>query len=343
MTDSQWAGMLIVAAAGLCLGLAPWPVKAMRRFRYEHWGFVSMLAGLVLLPWVVMLSASSSVPQALQAVGARVLFKANLFSLGWGIANILFLKCLVRIGVSLAGGIIGGLAVAGGTVVPLVFKGTGAFHNAPSALSPPGAIILGGVAVLLLGVLLATLAGMARESRLKTSSRTRRGFSLGLAMAITAGILGCGSSLAFVYSQGPIVEALRARGAGDVSANISVWATALFGGALANVIYPAYLMTRNRSWSVLRESPREIGLALLLGIAYITGFSLLGRGMLLLGALGASVGFGVQQCVQMLGNQALGFASGEWRSVPSVRMYVAVALLLAAIIILSVGNSLSRA
>src|SRR5580698_5439549 len=91
MTGSQWLGLAIVVAAGLCLGLAPWPLKGMRRFKYEHWGFVSMLFGLVLVPWAVTLYACPSVRDVLRAVGFGVLIKANLFSVGWGIANILFL------------------------------------------------------------------------------------------------------------------------------------------------------------------------------------------------------------------------------------------------------------
>ena len=41
----------------------------------------------------------------------------------------------------------------------------------------------------------------------------------------------------------------------------------------------------------------------------------MGEGMLLLGAAGAAVGFGIQQTLQLLGNQAVGFVSGEWRGV----------------------------
>ncbi len=42
----------------------------------------------------------------------------------------------------------------------------------------------------------------------------------------------------------------------------------------------------------------------------------MGKGMLLLGAApGASVGWGIQQAMQMAGTQMLGFASGEWRGV----------------------------
>jgi len=344
MTHTQVVGLLVVILAGLSIGLAPLPLKRMRRFQYEQWAFVAMLAGLIVAPWAVTLLACPDAWGALQTVGFGVLFKGNLFSVGWGIANILFLQCLVRIGVSLTSGIVGGMTVALGVLIPMVFKGTGVFHNAPALDSRAGWTVLGGVAVIIVAVIFAATAGYGRERHSRAAASTaqvqsREAFATGLVMAIIAGLLGSGISFAFVYSQGPIVEAMRARGAQDLPAGISVWASALLGGALANVLYPAYLMTRSRSWSLLKESSGEVGLAVLLGLAFIVGFSLLGEGMLLLGVLGASVGFGVQQTVQMLGNQAIGFATGEWRDAPRLTIYCALVLLVLAIGILSVGNS----
>ena len=40
-----------------------------------------------------------------------------------------------------------------------------------------------------------------------------------------------------------------------------------------------------------------------------------GKGMILLGAFGASVGFGIQQAMQMTDAQAVGFIGGEWRGI----------------------------
>jgi len=58
------------------------------------------------------------------------------------------------------------------------------------------------------------------------------------------------------------------------------------------------------------------------------------------------VGFGIQQASQMLGGQGVGFASGEWRGVrgvPRMQMYLAIALLIVAAIIMAFGNSLTKA
>jgi hypothetical protein len=74
--------------------------------------------------------------------------------------------------------------------------------------------------------------------------------------------------------------------------------------------------------------------------------SLLGKGMLLLGPLGASVGFGVVQGTLILGGQALGLLSGEWRGVTGklrVHIGLAIGVLVLSLLILALGNSLPGA
>jgi hypothetical protein len=138
---------------------------------------------------------------------------------------------------------------------------------------------------------------------------------------------------------------MTARGAADIPANVAVWAAGLFAGALLNVLYPAYLMSRNRSWGTLARNANEIGLAIILGVMFCSAFAFMGKGMVLLGALGASVGFGVYQSTQMLGGQAVGFLGGEWRGVSSglrVRMYAAIVTLVIASAIMSYGNAMGQ-
>ena len=115
----------------------------------------------------------------------------------------------------------------------------------------PWMVTLLGVAVMILGVLLISVAGLERSRALRKEETQRGGFGVGLMMAILAGVLSAGISFTFVYSQGPIMAAMIRRGAGDIPANVAVWAAGLLAGATLNVLYPAYLMIRNRSWGVL--------------------------------------------------------------------------------------------
>ena len=64
--------------------------------------------------------------------------------------------------------------------------------------------------------------------------------------------------------------------------------------------------------------------------------------MLLLGPLGASVGWGLVQGTVILGGQLLGFVSGEWRGVsgiPRHQMYLAIALLIMAMTIMACAKA----
>ena len=69
----------------------------------------------------------------------------------------------------------------------------------------------------------------------------------------------------------------------------------------------SWLLSKNRSWGVLLSSMPELLLAVIIGINFSVAVTLMGKGMLLLGALGGSIGFGIQQAMQMTGSQGLGF------------------------------------
>jgi L-rhamnose-H+ transport protein len=161
-------------------------------------------------------------------------------------------------------------------------------------------------------------------------------------MVVVAGILSVGWGFAFTYSQELIIRAMKLHGSADFPAGIAVWAIALLGAALPNLLYPAIRMTRNKSWNVLMAHPAEVGLSIVYGMLFFTPSALLGKGMLLLGPLGASVGWGLVQGTVILGGQILGVLSGEWRGVvglPRRRMFLAVTLLVAAMIIMACAKS----
>ena len=347
MDQQQNLGAVLVVLAGLCMGSSGWPIKLLRTFTYEQFGFASSLFWMVII-WSITLAFCPHAIEAYRSVDPSVLLRSNLFSMLWGVANILFLICMARIGFSLTGGILTGLGVSVGVIIPLIFKGSGLFHGAPDLGSPAGRAVLTGVTVMLFGVGLVSKAGYERHrasSGPATANEPQTGFGLGLFMAALAGILSAGISFSFVYSQGPIVEAMKARGAAGFAANIAVWAIGLAAGFLINILYPAWLMTVHKTWRVFWRSPGEILLSCIIAAGMSAAIILLGQGMIWLGVLGASIGFGVQQAMQMLGGQSVGFISGEWRGVPRgpvLTMIAAIGLLILAAAIMAYGNSLAH-
>jgi hypothetical protein len=226
----------------------------------------------------------------------------------------------------------------------MIVKASGVFQDAPDLLSTPGLIVLLGTVVLLAGVVFASMAGAGRE-KMKTdgaAAAPRGGFAVGLVMVVVAGVLSVGWGFAFSYCQDPIVKAMKDHGAGEIPAGIAVWAVALLGAAVPNVLYPAWLLTRKKSWGLLAAHPSEIGLSMVYGVLFFAPSVLLGEGMLLLGSLGASVGWGIVQGTLILGGQFLGFASGEWRGVgglPRRQIYLAIALLIVAMTIMACAKA----
>ena len=46
-------GSVAVISAGLVSGSGAWPMKLLKHYRFEHWWFVGMFTGLILVPWLV--------------------------------------------------------------------------------------------------------------------------------------------------------------------------------------------------------------------------------------------------------------------------------------------------
>ena len=61
--------------------------------------------------------------------------------------------------------------------------------------------------------------------------------------------------------------------------------------------------------------------------------------------LGAAIGGGIQQAMQMVGGQGTGFISGEWRGVhgkPRLQMYASIALLIIASFIMAYSKTIKQ-
>ena len=340
-------GFLEIFLAGLLGGFAPLSLKFIRRFAYEHWGLVSSLVGFLIVPWTMLFFICPDVPGALRAIPLRAFLVGNALSAAWGVANILYCICLVRIGFSLTHGILSGIAIPAGVITPMILKGSGVFADAPGPFSRSGLVILLGVAMMLAAVVLVSKAGFGRENAAGGGNQgKRRGgtFLAGLAMCVIAGLASIGISFSFVYTQEAIGAAFVAHGTEAGKASAAVRVVTLLGGALVNVLYPVFLLFHNRSWGVFVADGgrREILLAIPFGAIIIVSMVMTSVGMALLGALGPSIGFGVNQAMQIVGSQSVGFLFGEWHGVPRryIRtMAVAIALLLAAVAVIAYGNA----
>lgn len=340
MLVEQWAGLGVTILGGLLAGTSAWPAKCISRLRPEHWMLISSGTGLLIFPWLFTITLCPNALSVYASLPAEIWIKGLGFSTAWGIANLLCMLCWRHIGVALTVGLLTGIGLPIGVLTPMLLKTSGRFSDSPDINSTPGRIILVAVILMITGVIMAARAGYRRS---QGDTHSRAGFITGLVMASLAGVLQVGLAFSFTYTQEPIINAIKQQGASEVGANLAVWALCLIGGGLVNIAYPLMLMLRNKNWRVMATHPGEVGLALIMGLTFIAFILAMGSGMRLLGALGASVGFGVFQSLQLSGAQMLGLVTGEWRSAPKSalrQLYMAIAILLIGVLMMGYAGSL---
>jgi L-rhamnose-H+ transport protein len=342
-------GLILVTLSGFGTGSFAWPFKVIKDIHFEQYLFISMLLAIGIYPWIMVLINVPDPLEAIRVIGFKSLLISNLLTTAWGAANVIFFICIVRIGAALAMAILSSLAMSIGILLPMILKGSGLFANSPSLLSKPGMVIMAGLLVIIIGIVLITIAGFGREKMLKNASgQTEKEQASGnflqyLLLTILAGILSTGLGLAFIYGQGPIIEAVKQQGVGEITANFAVWAFACVGGMLVNVGYAAFIMTKKKTWKLLFSRKAEVICGAMSGLQFILSVIFMGSGMVFLGVLGASIGYGITQSMQIVGGQTIGFVGGEWKGVkgkPRKMMYLGLFVILVAIIILAYSNVL---
>ena len=332
--------VLAVILGGMMQGSFALPMRLERSWSWENIWIVYSFFGLLVIPWAV---AQATVPSLLviySSVSASALASTVLFGFAWGVANVLFGLSVPKAGMALSFAIVVGMSASLGSLIPLIVS------NPERLIKPSGLLVLGGVALTLLGVFLLGSAGRAQEkARANTNisvTRPQKAITAGLVLCVIAGVLAPMLNFSFAFGS-EIIERASERGVTPGRAVNAIWALALAGGFLSNVGYCVVLLTRNKSWSRFLEirAPSNWGLSALMGILWTCGILLYGWGASLLGELGPSIGWPVFQATIVVTSSAVGFYLGEWDNAEPGTMKmngIGLAVLASSIVVLSIGN-----
>jgi hypothetical protein len=132
---------------------------------------------------------------------------------------------------------------------------------------------------------------------------------------------------------------------GSIAAAYGASVIPLFGGTCVACGYTIFLLFRNQSWHLFLQGGWDVGLVIIMGLTNSVSFLLWGKGTLMLGAIGASIGWGISQATKVVGSVGLAYVSGEWHGVkgkPLIQMRVACVILIVAAIIMAYGKALSK-
>ena len=217
-------------------------------------------------------------------------------------------------------------------------------------------MILGGVAVCLIGVVVCGRAGILKERSLQTASAApakKQGdgvgqrqpkMSLGLFIAFVSGILCACYAVASAYA-GPIGKAAAAAGNPDWAAAWAVTAMILWGGAVSSCLYCAIQLSRNGTWGHLARPGvgRVLVLAAAMALLHDAAIFFFGLGWLHLGSLGVSAGYPVFMSFAIIVGNIHGFRTGEWKGASRgsiAWIVVGIAILIAGVCLIAQGKAM---
>ncbi|MCX6624325.1 MAG: hypothetical protein NTY38_25330, partial [Acidobacteria bacterium] len=340
MIDPVLAGTAAVLFGGAVTASFALPMKFARRWSWESVWLAYSAVALLVIPAIAVWVSIPEAALVYEFVPVGTLLMTALFGLGWGVANVLFGLAVPIVGMALSFSVVVGMSAALGSLIPLILLNPGRIWTAS------GIWILAGVAFTLAGVAVLGAAGrrreLAREQPRSAGSGNRPSVAAGLLLCICSGLLAPMLNFSFAFGSEISRQAIH-QGATPLAAVNAIWLVALAGGFLSNGGYSLFRLARNRTWSDYRMpgTASHWGLTAAMGILWTGGLLLYGWGGNALGSLGSAVGWPVYQGAMIVGSTLLGAATGEWRGADSAfirRNCLGLAILIAAIVVLSIGN-----
>jgi len=344
-----WLGFLFLFLGAACGGSFGLPSKFARKDTPWEvlWGpfffFVTVLLPVVLGPVLV-----KDFFGVYSAVEPSKLLPVLIFGFLWGLGSMTLGLSFAFIGLSLAYALNYGAQIITGSLLPM------AIFNPKDIATEHGAVILAGVAVCVVGVVLAARAAMLKEASTRqaggapdAAAAAKPRMLIGVLIGVVSGILCACWAVASGYA-GPVGAAAAAAGNAGVAVGWAVTCLILWGGILSACGYCAYKLTVNKTWGHLCRP--GIGLTLLLALAMAVLhdaavlFFALGWGRL--GDLGVPVGYPAFMSFAIIIGNLHGFRTGEWKgaSKRSVQWIVAaIVVLILGVVVLAQGNALAEA
>jgi len=253
MTPNPFLGVFFHWLGGLASGSFYVPYKGVRKWAWEVYWLVGGFFSWILAPWILASLLTNDLMGVLRQQSLTTLWWTYFFGAMWGFGGLTFGLTMRYLGMSLGMGVALGYCAAFGTMVPPIAKSL--FKSIPveSSLgdivsSTPGLITLGGVAVCLLGILVAAMAGLTKEREMpeaeKKKSIAEFSFTKGILVATFSGIMS--ACFAFALTAGnPIGEASKAAGTTIIWSGLPKLVVVLFGGFTTNFIWCVLLNFKN--------------------------------------------------------------------------------------------------
>jgi len=252
---NPFLGVLFHWLGGLASGSFYVPYRGVKKWSWETYWLVGGFFSWIICPWTFALLMTNDVFGVLHQQTLGTLWWTYFFGAMWGFGGLTFGLTMRYLGMSLGMGVALGYCAAFGTLVPPIFK-----QFMPSlpvgasiqeiASTTPGQVTLAGVAVCLLGIGIAALAGLTKEKEMPAEQKKLAikefNFKKGILVATFSGIMSACFSFALTAGN-PIGDATKLAGTSTLWTGLPKLCVVLAGGFTTNFVWCVLLNIKNRS------------------------------------------------------------------------------------------------
>jgi L-rhamnose-H+ transport protein len=248
-------GVIFHWLGGLASGSFYVPYKGVKKWSWETYWLVGGFFSWIICPVLLSNILTKDTFGVLSSQSTATLGWTFLFGALWGTGGLTFGLAMRYLGMSLGMGVALGYCAAFGTLLPPIFK---LFYPAipvPETISQiaatqAGQVTLLGVAVCLLGIFIAALAGAAKEKEMSAEDKQKSvaefDFKKGILVATFSGIMSACFSFGLTAGN-PIGDASVAAGTSVIWSGLPKLIVVMLGGFTTNFIWCVLLNIKNGS------------------------------------------------------------------------------------------------
>jgi len=247
MVPNPALGVFFHWLGGLASGSFYVPYRGVKRWSWETYWLVGGVFSWIIAPWILGGLLTHDILAVLSETSGKTLFWAFFFGLLWGIGGLTFGLTMRFLGLSLGMAVALGLCAAFGTLMPPIFSGV---FVSQVLGTTSGRTILGGIAVCLLGIAVAGLAGIYKERAMSSAQKkvAIKEFDLkkGVGVATLSGVMS--ACFAYGLAAGAPIKALTLQhGTPTLWQGLPVLIVVLIGGFTTNFLWCLALNIRNKT------------------------------------------------------------------------------------------------
>lgn len=361
MPGNPFLGVFFHWLGGLSSASFYVPYRGIRRWSWEIFWLTGGIFSWLIAPWIFASIQTNDLLGVMGQVPGKTAGLCVMFGILWGFGGLTYGLTMRYLGLSLGMAVVLGLCTVFGTLIPPIVQGDFASKLIGTT---SGLIILAGLGVTLLGIVVVAIAGARKDAALseeqKRSAVAEFDFRKGILVAIFSGVMS--ACFAFGLAAGePIKSLSAAAGTGPLWTGLPTLCLVMFGGLITNAIWCGILIIRNRSFGQLLgraaavpmasddDAPppliRNYLFAAFGGTLWYFQFFFYTMGESQMGRFGFS-SWTLHMASIIIFGTLWGFAFKEWKeATPGMRamVWVGIALLVLATVVIGYGNMLSAA